>query len=184
MQRYTFLGIYTGNHIILLQVMAISLAVFSQSNYNLNFEENEFSFLETEIGYQILPKSVDYYLLGDTTLPALPYKTIHILIPENTDVENVTVNVKTKEILQDIFLIRNPVEQPVSAVGNNSNSNIDNYSKDIYPNENLKFETVIKSRGFYMAAFSVCPFIYNREPLKTQYSFSNSFSSCFFSFND
>jgi len=47
--------------------MAIHLAVFSQSNYNLKFEENEFSFLETAIGYQILPKSADYYLLGDTT---------------------------------------------------------------------------------------------------------------------
>jgi len=148
---------------ILLQVMAIHLAIFAQSNYNLKFEENEFSFWETATGYQILPKSVDYYLLGDTTLPALPYKTIYILIPENMDVENVTVNIKTKEILQDIFLIKNPVEQPVSTVGNNSNSNEDNYSKEIYPNENLKFETVIKSRGFYMAAFSVCPFIYNTQ---------------------
>lgn len=93
----------------LLQVMAIHLAVFSQSNYNLIFEENEFSFFLTEMGYQILPQNTDYYLLGDTTLPALPYKTIHILIPENTDVENVTVSVKTKETLQDIFLISNPV---------------------------------------------------------------------------
>ena len=139
------------------------LAVFSQSNYSLKFEENEFSFLKTETGYQIVSKSADYYLLGDTTQPALPYKTIHILIPENTDVENVTVNVKTRKILQDILLLKNPVEQPVSTVGNNSDSNVGNYSKDIYPNENLNFETVIKSRGFYMAAFSVCPFIYNTQ---------------------
>ena len=148
---------------ILLQLMSIHLAVFSQSNYNLKFEENEFSFLETARGYQILPKSADYYHLGDTTLPALPYKTIHILIPENTDVENVTVNVKKKEVLQGIFLLKNLVEQPVYTVGNNSNSNMGNYSKDIYPNENLKFETVIKLRGFYIAAFSVCPFIYNTQ---------------------
>ena len=147
---------------ILLQVVAIHLVVFSQSNYNLKFEENEFSFLETEIGYQILPKSVDYYLLGDTTLPALPYKTIHILIPENTDVENVNVSIKSEEILQNIYLIRNPVEKPVSANSNN-NSNLSNYSEKMHPYKNLKFETVIKSQGFYMAVFSVCPFIYDTQ---------------------
>jgi hypothetical protein len=142
--------------------MAIHLAVFAQSNYNLKFEENEFSFLETAIGYQILPKSADYYLLGDTTLPALPYKTIHILIPENTEVKNVNVSIKTKEILQDIYLINNPVDKPVSVVSNN-NSNISNYSGKVYPDKNLKFETIIKLQGFYIAAFSVCPFVYDTQ---------------------
>jgi hypothetical protein len=142
--------------------MTIHLAVFSQANYNLKFKENEFSFLETAIGYQILPKSADYYLLGDTTLPALPYKTIHILIPENTEVENLNVNIKTKEILQDIYLINNPVDKPVSAVSHN-NSNISNYSEKMYPDKNLKFETIIKLQGFYMAAFSVSPFIYDAQ---------------------
>ncbi len=147
---------------ILLQIMAIHLAIFSQSNYNLKFEENEFSFFKTPIGYEIISKGSDYYLLEDTTLPALPYKTIHILIPENTNVENVTVNVKTKEIFQDIFVMNNPVVQPTSIPIIN-NSNVSNYSKGIYPDKNLKFETVIKSRGFYMAAFSVCPFTYNTQ---------------------
>ena len=147
---------------ILLQVVVIHLTVFSQSNYNLKFEKNEFSFLRTEMGYQILSRSVDYYLLGDTTLPALPYKTIHILIPENTDVENVNVSIKSEEILQNIYLINNPVEKPAFAISNN-NSNVSNYSENIYPNKNLKFETVIKSQGFYMAAFSVCPFIYDTQ---------------------
>ena len=143
--------------------MVMYLAVFSQSNYNLKFEENEFSFLKTEVGHQILCKNADYYLLGDTTLPALPYKTIHILIPDDADVEDVNINVKRKTIHQDIYLIKNPIDEPVSKISNNSNSNVGNYSKNTYPDKNLNFETVIKSQGFYMAAFSVCPFIYNTQ---------------------
>ena len=80
--------------IFFIVLLAINLAALSQSNYNLKFDEKDFSFVETEKGYQIVCKNADYYLLEDTTLPALPHKIISILIPENTDVENVNVSFK------------------------------------------------------------------------------------------
>ena len=46
--------------IIVLQILAINLAVFSQSNnYNLKFDEKDFSFLETAVGYQIGCKTTE-----------------------------------------------------------------------------------------------------------------------------
>jgi len=38
------------------------------------YDENDFSFVEMETDYRIQGKSAVYYLLNDTTLPALPYK--------------------------------------------------------------------------------------------------------------
>ncbi|GHT78319.1 hypothetical protein AGMMS50262_20810 [Bacteroidia bacterium] len=102
------------------------------------------------------PKS-SWTIIAKTTLPALPYKNIYILIPENTNVENVNINEKSKEIRQDISLINNPVEKPTSTVSNINNRNVSEYSKAVYPDKNVKIETIIKSQGFHLAAFSVCP---------------------------
>jgi len=146
---------------ILLQAIAIHFAIFPQSNYNLKFNQEEFSFLETEMGVQILCESTSYYFLEDATLPALPYKAIYILIPENTDIKNVSISIKSEEIRQDIYLMKNPVAVPVSENSNNSHSYLGNYSKDTYPDKNLNFKTVAKLQGFYMAAFTVSPFIYH-----------------------
>ena len=142
--------------------MAINLAVFSQSNYNLRFEEKEFSFTETKSGYEISCKNADYYLLGDTTLPALPYKNCYILVPENVEIDNVNVNFKSKEVLQNVYIVNNPVAKQISQMGTNSNKSVV-YSKSKYPDKNIEYATTIKTQGFYMAAFSVCPFIYNTQ---------------------
>jgi len=149
--------------VILLQVMAICLAIFPQSNYSLKFEENDFSFVEMETGCRILSKDAGYYLLSDTTLPALTYKTVYILVPENTDLKNINVSIKSEEKRRNIYLMNNPVVRPTSTINNNANSNNNSYLKDKYPDENVKFVTIVKSQGFYMAAFSVCPFIYHAQ---------------------
>jgi len=150
---------------ILLQIISLHFVLFSQSSYNLKFDINEFSLLNTEKGYQIQCKNTDYCLLDDTTLPALPYKNIYILIPENTNIENVTISFNSEEIRQDIFLINNPIVVPASENKKNPNSSISikSYPDNVYPNTNLKFETVFKLQGFYIAAFSVCPFIYHAQ---------------------
>lgn len=148
---------------ILLFTIAAYYSAFAQSNYTLNFDEQDFTFSETKNGYAVQSQSADYYLLGDTTLPALPYKNIYILVPENVDVENLKVTVKSEKKLQSVRLVSNPVVRPASKTDVISEDKVGCYAKEIYPDKNVKFETLVKSQGFYMAAFSVCPFIYHAQ---------------------
>ncbi|MCL2328640.1 MAG: hypothetical protein FWC39_09040 [Bacteroidetes bacterium] len=46
--------------IIVLHILALHGVVFAQSNYTMKFDEQDFSFLETEKGYEIVRKNVDY----------------------------------------------------------------------------------------------------------------------------
>ena len=82
--------------ILSIAILSCIIAV-SQSKYNFSFEETEFSFLKTKAGYQILCQSLDYFFLSDTTSPALPYKSIYVLIPENVDIENISVKIASKK---------------------------------------------------------------------------------------
>ena len=88
--------IFTLSITILFCIVAVS-----QSKYNFSFDETEYSFIETKAGYQILCKSLDYFFLSDTTSPALPYKSIYVLIPENVDIENISIEIESKEILKN-----------------------------------------------------------------------------------
>ncbi len=150
--------IFTLSIAILLCIVAVS-----QSKYNFSFEETEYSFLETKVGYQILCKSLDYFFLSDTTSPALPYKSIYVLIPENVDIENISIEIESKEILKDVHLVNNLFEQPVSVSKTSNNSNIVSYKEKKYPSKNLQLETIMKMQDYYIAAFSACPFIYDAQ---------------------
>ncbi|MFW5701052.1 MAG: hypothetical protein ACOCWM_05120 [Cyclobacteriaceae bacterium] len=117
--------------------MLLCIAVVSQSKYNFSFEETEYSFLETKAGYKIVCKSLDYYFISDTASPALPYKSIYVLIPENVDIENFSTEIKSKKILKGVQLVNNSIEQPVSISSINNNSSIGNYTEKKYPSKNL-----------------------------------------------
>ncbi len=139
-----------------------SIVAISQSQYNITFDDTDFIYVETNGAYKVLTENSDYYFINDTSSPALPYKNIYILIPENATLENVNYYIRTKEILNNALLEKNDIEYPSNSDVGKNNVNFD-YSEVIYPSTNLQFETVIKIQGFYIAAFSVCPFLYNTE---------------------
>ena len=61
--------------------------LYAQEKYSISFDKDDFTFKESEDGYYILSDDNNFFLLEDTTLPALPYTSINILIPSNSDID-------------------------------------------------------------------------------------------------
>jgi hypothetical protein len=132
----------------------------AQKKYNISFDKNDFIFIESNVGYSILYGNNDYFLLEDTTLPALPYKSVNILIPNNTDINNISVTKTEINVLEKARIVNNPTVMPVSNLQKQTTSKVD-YTEDKYPTENVQFQRKNIMQGFTFVSFIVCPFIYN-----------------------
>jgi len=49
-------------------------------------------------------------------LKCTPYKTVYILVPENTDLKNINISIKSEEKRRNIYLMNNPVVRPTSTI--------------------------------------------------------------------
>jgi hypothetical protein len=146
----------------------------AQKNYNIKFSKEDFTFEKTEKGYKIKSKEGKFYFKTDTTMPALPYMNINILIPENSNIQNIKYNTSKSLLFDDIDIINNPKphstsERYVEIYRSND------FTGKKYPKENIKFISVNKIQNFFMASFTVCPFVYNNRELSLINSIDFSF---------
>ncbi|NLJ82584.1 MAG: hypothetical protein GX330_05605 [Bacteroidales bacterium] len=143
-------------------ILFLTNNIIAQVNYNIKFDKGKFSFTLNEDGnYSIIPNEDSYFFIEDTTLPALPYTTINILVPKNVNIENLKINTTHTIILQNITLAKNPQLMKSSEMSNSSSNA--NYAKKRYPDENIQFLSINKMQDFHFASFSICPFIYDNE---------------------
>jgi hypothetical protein len=148
------------NILLILTAMAINYQISAQSKYNIHFEKESFTYNWSKDGYNISCQDDDFFLLEDASLPALPYKSINILIPENSIIENIAINKTGIEELEYIRINKNPQIQPSSNIKQRSSIKSP-YIEEKYPTNNVKFVSVIKMQGFHYASFLICPFIYD-----------------------
>jgi len=148
------------NIISLILTIVFINTLYGQKEYSISFDKDDFTFKESENGYYILLDDNNYFLLEDTTLPALPYISVNILIPEDTDIENISVAKTEMEILKNVNIASNPPLMPTSGLFQQATSKV-TYTEDKYPDENVQLQSKNTMQGFTFVSFIVCPFIYN-----------------------
>ncbi len=141
-------------------LLSITGNLYSKDNYNITFSQDEFTLKKSASGYYIQTDNIDYILLEDTTLPALPYLGVDILLPEGKSIGNISVSKTVEKIADDIVMAPNPIVIPTNTVSQ-KNIPITRYTKDIYPDKNVQFQAVNRIQSYSFASFIICPFIYN-----------------------
>ncbi len=161
--------------VLCIAITLLFSVTMAQKNYNIKFSKEDFTFEKMENGYIIKSKEGKFYFKADTTMPALPHMNINILIPENSDIQNVKYNTSKSLLFDDIDIANNPQAHKISERYNYTNKGSD-FSGKRYPDNNLKFVSVNKIQNFYVASFTVCPFIYHNKELSLINSIDFSFN--------
>ncbi|MBQ8361273.1 MAG: hypothetical protein IJX44_04905 [Bacteroidaceae bacterium] len=102
MKRYIiFIGIF-----ILTQ---ICLVAQTNRTYTVKFDREDFSVAETQVGDMISSNKHHIFFEENTSLPAIPYRIINILLPEYQSFKNFTFTVDKTLQTTDVTLASNPV---------------------------------------------------------------------------
>ncbi|MBQ3675765.1 MAG: hypothetical protein II926_00155 [Bacteroidales bacterium] len=146
---------------IIIAIFFVSQSIYAQS-YSLKFNLSDFDLIEEKGLVYIKASNGAYVLLEDTSLPALPYKIVNILLPNETELDNFTFSTNQTIFRNNIVLAKNPEVIPVSMLGEVKETNgSKTYSKEVYPEKNVVYSNTNIFRGYSYASFIVTPFVFN-----------------------
>ncbi len=123
------------------------------------FARNEFNIIsDDENTYSIESLSPDLYYPEDPSLPAIPLKSIWVLVPNGAELIDYEFETEEDIVSTDIVLTRSPL-----LVATNT-EDPGEYSvrefKGIFPRKPVRFNTVMVQRGITYFSFTVSPFRY------------------------
>ena len=152
MKRYTF--------IILIGWVSINL--YSAKTYNFKFDKNDFEFVEDRGEYHIIPRNDKLVFIdNDTIMPALPYYFVDILLPQGTQVSNITYDINSIEIIPNVTkIVRNYVSVPTDNKEQKKESAETKYPLFKYPQHSVTLVKQEKYGQYSYAVIKLCPFIY------------------------
>ena len=138
--------------------------VLARRVYDFNFDINDFSLSETDGKIMISAKDEFQYFYGeDSSLPALPYRTLNILLPPFSNISDLQYKTEVFTIEQGITVADNPkvysTNQSMPATGKLTA----HYKEGIYPSSNLEHTFTSSLNGFRIAGFKITPFIYDSQ---------------------
>lgn len=133
----------------------------AQDTYRISFDLQDFSIENNNGILSISPTQHDYFLLGDTLSPALPYMTYHILRPENSNSSNFEVHMEKEMLLEDVSILSNPKEITIGSVP----ANVDSEDIVTLASKSTLTPCIFAGdhclKGYSFASFNVTPFVYD-----------------------
>ena len=150
----------------ILKYVVVALFI-SQSalgqNYKISFNPSDFELVENKGIVTIKTTGGKYVYAEDTSLPALPYKMVNILLPKDCELNNFTFSTKKQTFRNNVILAKNP--EFISSPTHEKIKEVEGlrYDKKSYPEENVTYSNTSISRGYVYASFLITPFIYNVE---------------------
>lgn len=129
----------------------------------LHFNENDFIFKSDDNGQlYILSQTQNVTYQADRQAPALPLVRINYLIGSNESYKNVSYEAEDELMLSEVLIAPNPEVVPTNiAQTSKMTSQIINYKKNEYPEQNIKYTGTHLLGGFKYLSFLVCPFRYD-----------------------
>ncbi len=146
-------------------LVAISLLSATKASITLNYQVENFEFLETEDGTQIQPRSnFDYVYSGEAGSPNLPYKQIRYSVPIGAEFTGIDVSYDLELVDKDITIAQAQNEYPTSIskkdiVKVEPNPLIYN-SQKMFPEKNCTYTSSTIIRCYKYLSFLQSPFIY------------------------
>jgi len=153
MKRILFIGLYL--------LSCICLVAQTTKTYTLTFGENDFSFIQSEIGDYIISNTQSLCYDEDTSLPEIPYMEVNILLPENRTCNSISYRISDSVTIEkDITLKANSGVIPISQLSSNTPTNRGKYPLMIYP-FNIEMQEESNLCGYRYVTLKVSPFSYN-----------------------
>lgn len=145
--------------LISLAVLLVAAAVSAQGTYKLTFSQDDFSIVNEGGMLGIVCADKQMFLLEETNMPALPYKTVNVLCSQNGEVSYDISFVKTL-ICSDVEMKGNPAPYPTSMIEEQT------VSEEEAASVNSVTSPVIYSglnvmMGYPLCSFNVTPFLYD-----------------------
>ena len=149
-------------------LLVLQLCVFTLSfgqgvrQFHVNLDYNDFCLSKTGEGYSILSDRQDVVFKEDTLHPALPYVVISVLIAQNEDYDNCTIQGEDTVVANNIHIVPNPqpiqTDMPVQRTNHFQNVS---YERRTYPEAALEYMGAQLTDGYKTLSFLVCPFSYD-----------------------
>lgn len=153
--------------IIVSFICFVQLSFGQNKDYTITFNKNSFEIATDSGGYsRIRCKEPEYFFQQDTLLPALPYKSIRILLSDNSGVSQCNASILSTTSTENINLINNPTAIPTSVSALTRTNGSISYAADQYPASQVVLKGVYKMQGYTFAEIDVCPFVYNAKEKK------------------
>lgn len=138
---------------------------FSQKKITLKFSENDFAIKDGHI--KVYDYSKNYICSSDTTIPALPYCCVRILIAPNCEYKDLAIS--KDSLLYNVNTFIRPIEK-VASYRNLLKTEHENaeilYKSKYFPENNVIYTGVHSLDGFKYISLLVCPFSYDYEHKK------------------
>jgi len=152
---------------ILSLLLFISFVSQAQTikEYELEYNLSDFTFTTDENNLTVISSiQNDFILKEDSSLPALPYFYINVLISEGK-IQNYHSFIESVQIIKKgIILSTNPLIVPTNIVSTQQNNTRQpNYSNLKYPDNNIELISTNRMGDYTYASFELCPFIYNAK---------------------
>lgn len=148
----------------------ICLVAQTAKTYTLTFDENDFSFIQSEIGDYIISETQSLCYDEDTSLPEIPYMEVNILLPENNTCNSFSYRINDSVTIEkEITLKANSGVIPMSQLSSYTLENRSEYPLTNYPFNIEMFEESYLC-GYRYVALKVSPFSYNAKEKVLKYA--------------
>ncbi len=151
-------------HIILLLIAGHFFPVMGQDSVNieLSFDQNDFSLVLTgDELFRIEASDDTYFYSEEPDFPAIPFRSIDVLIPTGADLVDFHFSYESEKYPQSIRLIKNVLPLPVSQTPENSPRLFTTAFTGVFPRQVVKYNTSQIMQGFTWLNFTITPFLYD-----------------------
>lgn len=147
--------------IIVFIVLLYSMIMVGQTakTISLDYSLSDFNISEDKGLCYISSSKYEYSFLPDTTVPALPYIGIYILVDANAEYNSHSINSREECIKHNAIMVSNPHVGTTNSLV--STSKMIKYDNVIYPQSAVNYENSFVIGSHKVLAFSVCPFRYD-----------------------
>ena len=146
--------------IVLYLISCICLVAQTTKTYTITFDREDFTIEDYNDGKIVTSSEHNIAFDEDITKPAIPYKVVNILLPENQKLKSFSFNISDTQTTTGITLSANPIYITTDSDSDSISYPQSDYPIQEYPLEvNLLGEQVLE--GYRYASFRVPVFSYN-----------------------
>lgn len=151
-------------HIMLLLIAGFFFPALGQDSISidLSFNQNDFSLLRSGDDLLRIEAGDDsYFYSEEPEFPAIPFRSVDVLIPEGADLVDFHFSFESENYPQDIRLSRNVLPLPISHNPEDSPRLSTTAFSGVFPQQVVKYNSRQIMQGYTWLNFTITPFLYD-----------------------
>jgi hypothetical protein len=149
----------------LLTIGIISTHAQEVKQVDITFTLNEYNIIYNgENTYSIETLNQHYYYPEDPSLPAIPLKSIRVLVPNGSELLDYQIETEEEIVGEDIILTKAPILIPTKF--SSPRENAESEFNGVFPGKPVEYEITMIQCGITCFSFTVSPFRYDGHKRK------------------